>query len=70
MVSMLDLVDDGCQLAAEPLIQPDAKDLADAVGGQPPQAYLTASLEDLVDGKVALENEIPAVLDLGDGVEP
>lgn len=51
------------------LAQADAKDLADAVGRQSPEADLAASLEDLVDGEVALENEVPAILDLGDGVE-
>ena len=51
-------------------MEPNAEDLADAVGGQPPEADLAASLEDLVDGKVAFEDEVPAVLDLGDGVEP
>lgn len=70
VMPVLDLVDHGGQFAAQPLVQSDAEDLADAVGGQPPQADLAAALEDFVDGEVALENEIPAVLDLGDGVEP
>ena len=69
MMSVLDLVDHGGQFAAQAFVQPDAEDLADPVGRQPPKADLAASLEDLVDGEVAFEDEIPAVLDLGDGVE-
>jgi hypothetical protein len=34
-----------------------------------PQADFAAALEDFVDGEVAFENEIAAVLDLGDGIE-
>jgi hypothetical protein len=36
---------------------------------QSPQAKLTASLEQLVDGKVALEDKIEAVLDLTDRID-
>jgi hypothetical protein len=36
---------------------------------QPPEPDFAASLEDLVDGEVAFEDEVPAVFDLGDGVE-
>src|SRR5262252_8086402 len=64
VMSMLDLVDDGGQFAAQALVQADAEDLADAVGGQPPEADLAASLEDLVNREVAFEDEVPAVLDL------
>ncbi|MFN3323374.1 MAG: hypothetical protein ACK5AZ_07755 [Bryobacteraceae bacterium] len=67
---MLDLVDHRCQFSAEALVEPDAEDLTDAVGGQPPEPDLTASLKDFVDGEMAFEDEVPAVFDLGDGVEP
>ena len=46
-----------------------AEDRGNLVGGQPPQAEFAAALEQFVDGKVALENEVAAILDLGDGVE-
>ena len=69
MMAVLDLVDDRGQFAVQPLVEAHAEDLADPVGGQPPQADLAAPLEDLVDGEVAFEDEVPAVLDLGDGVE-
>ena len=52
------------------LCQAHAEDVADPVGGQPPKADLAASLEDLVNGEMAFEDEVPAILDLGDGVEP
>src|SRR6266436_7380368 len=69
MMAMLDLVDHGGELSAEALVQPDAEDFADAVGCQSPEADLTASLEDLVNGEMALKDEIAAVFDLGYGVE-
>ena len=49
-------------------LQAGAEDLGDPVGGQSPQAELTASLEQLVDWKVALEHKIEAVLDLTDRI--
>src|SRR5689334_16403176 len=70
MVAVLDLVDYGGEFPPKALVEPDAEDLADAVGGQSPKADLAAALENLVDGEVALENEVPAVFDLSDGVEP
>ena len=39
------------------------------MGGQAPQPQLTAALEEAMDGEVAFEDEIAAVLDLADGVE-
>ena len=48
MVAMLDLIDHGGEFPAQPFIQPDAEDLADAVGRQPPEADLTATLKDFV----------------------
>jgi len=69
VMAVLDLIDDGGKFPVQPLVEADAENLADAVGRQTPQADFAASLEDLVNGEVAFENEIPAVLDLGDGVE-
>jgi hypothetical protein len=39
------------------------------VGGHPPQTQFATALEDLMDREVAFEDEVAAVLDLGDGVE-
>jgi hypothetical protein len=69
MMAMLDLIDDGCEFTSQSLVQADPEDLADAVGGQPPESYLAASFKDLVNGEMAFENEVAAVLDLSDGVE-
>ena len=69
MMAMLDLIDDGGELAAYLAIEALAEDRGDLVGGQPPQAEFAAALEQFVDGKVALENEVAAILDLGDGIE-
>ena len=68
-MAVLDLVDDGGQLAMYAATDPRAEDRADLVGAEPPQADLAAALEQLVDGKVALEDEVAAILDLRDGVE-
>jgi hypothetical protein len=68
-MSMLDLVDDGGQLSTKSLVEAHTEDLADPVGGQPPQADLAAALEDLVNREVTPEDKVAAVLYLGDGVE-
>jgi hypothetical protein len=69
VMTVLDLLDDAGELATELLGEPHTEDLADAVSGHAPQADFAATREDFVDGEVAFENEIPAVLDLGDGIE-
>ena len=61
MVAVVDLFDDGRELAAQLPGKPHTEDLADAVGGQSPQTYFAAPLEDFVDGEMAFENEVPAV---------
>jgi hypothetical protein len=61
---VFDLIDDGRELTAMVVLQATAEDLGDLVGGQSPQAKLTAPLEQFVDGKVALEYKIETVLDL------
>ena len=69
VMAVLDAVDDGGQLAVHRAVQARAKDLGDLVGGQPPQAEFAAAFEQLVDGKVALEDEVAAILDLSDRIE-
>src|SRR5712672_2474619 len=69
MMTMLNLIDDGTKLAAQLLSQPHAEEFRDPVGSESPKADLTAALENLMDRKVALEDEVAAVLDLPDGVE-
>ena len=61
MMAVLDLIDDGRELAAVVAHQAGAEDLRDLVGGQSPQAKFAAAFEQLVDGKVALEYKIEAV---------
>jgi hypothetical protein len=65
VMPVLDLIDRHRQFSAQSLIQPDAEDLADAVGREPPQSDFATTLEDFVDGEVAFEDEVPAALDLG-----
>ena len=69
MVTVLDAVDDGSELAMHPAVEARAEDFGDLVGGQPPQAEFATTLEQLVDGKVAFEDEVAAIFDLGDSVE-
>src|SRR3954454_21386600 len=68
-MAVFDLIDHGSQFAAQTLTQPYTEDLADAIGCQAPEPDFTASLEELVDREMTLENEIAAVFDLRDGVE-
>ncbi len=70
VMPVLDLIDHRGQLPPQSLIQADTEDFADPVRREPPQTDLAASLEDFVDGEVAFENEVPAVFDLCDRIEP
>src|SRR6187399_799776 len=69
MVTRFDLLHDIGQFAFEFACYSDAEDLADLVRRQPPEPQFAAALEDLVNGEMTLEDEVAAVLDLGDGVE-
>src|SRR4030095_2559742 len=50
MMTVLDLLDNRRQFAAQSLVEPDTEDLADAMSRQTPEYEFTASLADLVDG--------------------
>src|SRR3974390_1138628 len=69
MMAMLDLVDDGGELAGDPAMEPLPEDVGDLVGCQPPQPKFTASLEQLMDREVTFEDEVAAVFDLRDRIE-
>src|SRR6266568_7805484 len=69
MMAVLDLFDDGGDLAAQFLGAPHAKDFADAVRRQTPESDFAAPLEDFMDGEVTFENEVAAVFDLRHRVE-
>src|SRR4030081_2579401 len=69
LLAGLDVIDEGGELAAHPAVQAGAEVLGDLVAGQPPQAELAAALEQLMDGKVALEDEVATILDLGDRIK-
>src|SRR5262245_12075003 len=68
MMTVLDAIDDGGELALHPTAHVCAKDLGDPVSRQPARAEF-AAFKELVDREVALENEVAAVLDLGDRVK-
>src|SRR6202795_1368796 len=69
VMPVLDLLEGGVELAVQLLAEAGAEDLRDLVGRESPQPQLAAALEDLVDRKVTLEDEVAAVFDLADGVE-
>ena len=69
VMAVLDLFDRPCSACPSASCEAHAEDLGDLVGRQAPQADFAAALEDLVDGEVALEDEVPAVFDLADGIE-
>src|SRR5258708_37495303 len=66
MMPVLDLLQRGVELALQFLGDAYAEDLADLVRGQSPQPNLAGAFENAMDGEVALEDEIAAVLDLID----
>ena len=68
MVPVVDAVQHTDELALETALEPEAEDLRDLVGAEAIEADITGALEELVDGKVAAENQVVAVLDLLDGV--
>src|SRR5215470_9168661 len=69
VMAVLDLFQGGVQLASEPAGESGAEDFGDLVGGQAPEPQLTTALEETMDGEVAFENEVPAILHLAHGVE-
>jgi len=68
-LAVFDLFDDRVQLALQFPGDALPEHLGDLVGRHAPQAHFTAALEYLVDGKVALEDEVAAIFDLADGIK-
>src|SRR6516162_9647765 len=69
MMTMFYAVNDGGELAAHLAVEARAEDFGDLVGGEAPQPELAAALEQLVDRETTFEEEVAAVLDLGDRVK-
>ena len=55
VMAMLDLIDNGSELAAVPAVQAGAEDLGNLVGGEPPQAEFTTRSNSLWMGKLRLK---------------
>ncbi len=70
-MAMLDLIDHRGEFPAHPFIQSDAEkiSLMRLAVSRHKEADLATALKYLVDGEVAFEDEVPAVLDLRDGVK-
>ena len=58
MMAVLDAINPGGKLSAVPAAETGAEDRRHLVGCEPPQAEFAAALEQLVDRKVALEDEV------------
>lgn len=69
-MTVLDSLEGGPQLALKAFGDALTKELGDFVGPQEQKSRLTGTLEELADGEVALKDEVAAVLNLTDGVEP
>jgi len=52
------------QLTGDTLVQAPAEDLRDAVSAEPQQPEVAGALEQLMDGEIAPEDQVAAVLDL------
>jgi hypothetical protein len=63
-MAMIELFENAVQFASQPLGYAHPKDLSHLVGGQPEQAHLAGAFENLVDGEIPFEDEVPAVFDL------
>jgi hypothetical protein len=69
MVAVRDLLNHIGELAAVSAAETGAEDRRHLVSSELPQAKFATALEQLVDRKVALEDEVAAILDLRDGIE-
>ena len=65
---MIELFQGSVQLAADSLVFANPKDLGYLVGGEAEDSQFASALEDLVNGEIPPEDEIPAVLQLVQGI--
>src|SRR5207249_3509037 len=69
VMAVLDLLQGGVQLAGQAAGDAGAEDFRDLLGRETPQTQLATALEEAMDGEVAFEDEIAAVLDLTNSIE-
>jgi len=67
-MAMFDAFQDGGELARHSLVEAEAKHLGELVGREAEQSEITGALEEFMDGKIAAEDEVPAVFHLLQGV--
>ena len=67
-MAMVEFFEHAVQLAAKTLGEADAEDVSHFVGGQAQQTHFAGMLQYPVDGEVPLEDKVPAIFDLIDGV--
>src|SRR3954451_8798284 len=68
VMAVIQLFEHAVQLAAQPAVHPDPKDMSHFICGQAEQAHFAGALKDLVDWEVPFEDEVAAVFGLVDGV--
>src|SRR5258707_5264053 len=66
MMAVRDAIDHGCELAAVPAAEASAEDRSHFVSGEPPQAEFATALEHLVNRKVALADQVAAIVGLSE----
>ena len=69
-MAVFNLLQRRVQLPLQLLRDPAAEDFRDLVGRHTPQTDLAGTFKDFVNWEMPFEDEVPAVLDLIDGVEP
>src|SRR5438552_1659632 len=67
MMAVLDLLQCGVELAWQAAGEAGAEDFRDLLSRKAPQPQLARALEEAMDGEEAFEDELSAVLALGDG---
>jgi hypothetical protein len=66
MMAPVELLENTVQLASEPFGDAYPEDVSHLVGRQAEQPNLAGAFENLMDGEVPFEDEVPAVFDLID----
>ena len=59
---MVDFLQHGLKLSTKLFMETETEDVGDLVGGETQQSDVARAFEELMDGKVALEDKVPAVM--------
>src|SRR5439155_11337629 len=70
VVSVVDFLQHGLELSTKPFVETETEEVGNLIRGQPHQSDIARAFIQLMDWKVALENEVPAILDLLNRKQP